>query len=95
MNTPHTRTTNRSRLALAASTLGLAIVLGGCSNAGEGALSGAALGAAGGAIIGSLYGGAGTGAAIGAVSGGIGGAVIGDQNSRRSEANYSQPRRDW
>lgn len=59
-----------------------AVGVGGCNNAGEGALSGAALGAGAGAIIGSFTGSAGAGAAIGAVGGVLGGAVIGDQNAR-------------
>ena len=94
MNTSNRRSGRLVRgLVVCSAALGLA-TLGGCDNAGEGALSGAALGAAGGAIIGSLYGGAGTGAAIGALAGGLGGAVIGDQNRRTNESSYPQ-RRDW
>jgi outer membrane lipoprotein SlyB len=63
------------------------LFLGGCNNAGEGALSGAALGALGGLAIGSLTGSAGKGAAIGAVAGGIGGAVVGDQNERNARSH--------
>lgn len=78
------------RTAKAASGLGLALsaglVLSGCSNAGEGALSGAALGAGAGAIIGSMFGGVGKGAIIGGAAGGLGGAVLGDQNARRAPA---------
>lgn len=85
MNT-HNRTLRPATLTLAASMLVATLGLGGCNNAGEGALSGAALGAGGGAIIGSLYGGAGTGAAIGAVAGALGGALIGDQNARNASA---------
>ncbi|MFN7022150.1 MAG: glycine zipper domain-containing protein [Phycisphaerales bacterium] len=88
---------NRSSRLFSAGVLsGLAAVgVGGCNNAGEGALSGAALGAGAGAIIGSLTGSAGTGAAIGAVGGALGGAVIGDQNARndaRAAAYSGQPR---
>ncbi len=78
-------TRNRSKLALATAALALcSMTMGGCNNAGEGALSGAALGALGGLAIGSLTGSAGKGAAIGAVGGAIGGAVIGDQNERNA-----------
>lgn len=56
--------------------------LGGCNNAGEGAISGTLLGAGAGAIIGSLTGSAGRGAIIGAAAGAIGGGVLGDQNAR-------------
>jgi hypothetical protein len=66
------------------------IMLSGCSNAGEGALSGAGIGALSGLAIGSISGNAGEGAAIGAVVGGVGGAVIGDQNRRKSEAAAQQ-----
>jgi len=69
-----------------------AVMSGGCSNAGEGAVSGAAVGALSGLAIGSLTGGAGTGAAIGAVAGGVGGAVIGDQNRRKDEAAQAASR---
>lgn len=64
----------------------LLLLAGGCSNAGEGALTGAGVGALSGLAIGSLTGEAGKGAAIGAVVGGVGGAVIGDQNRRKEEA---------
>ena len=70
------------------------VLLTGCNNAGEGALSGAALGAGAGAIIGSFTGSAGAGAAIGAAGGALTGGVIGDQNDRRS-ANYHQQPRTW
>jgi hypothetical protein len=66
------------------------IMLSGCSNAGEGALSGAGIGALSGLAIGSISGNAGEGAAIGAIVGGVGGAVIGDQNRRKSEAAAAQ-----
>lgn len=79
---------------MALSLAGLALLAGGCNNAGEGALSGAAVGAGAGAILGSLSGNAGTGAAIGAVAGGVSGGVIGDQNQRRNETYYG-PRRSW
>lgn len=80
------RIVNRRGLkSLSAAGLALSgVVLAGCNNAGEGALSGAALGALGGLAVGSVTGSAGKGAAIGAVAGGIGGAVIGDQNQRNS-----------
>lgn len=79
------RSFNRSKLAITAAGLALcSMTMGGCNNAGEGALSGAALGALGGLAIGSLTGSAGKGAAIGAVGGAIGGAVIGDQNERNA-----------
>ncbi|MCC6320473.1 MAG: hypothetical protein IT438_03435 [Phycisphaerales bacterium] len=69
-------------LALAALAL---LGMGGCNNAGEGALSGAALGAGLGAIIGSYTGSAGAGAAIGAAGGALGGALVGDQNERNEQ----------
>jgi len=83
------KTTNLNRLGrfVAAAALCGSLLLGGCNNAGEGALSGAALGALGGLAIGSLTGSAGKGAAIGAVAGGIGGAVLGDQNERSSRSH--------
>lgn len=62
-----------------------AVLLGGCSNAKQGAVSGAGVGALSGLAIGSLTGNAGQGAAIGAVVGGVGGAVIGDRNRRERE----------
>lgn len=79
----HTRTARRLARGGVALSLGLAaLVAGGCSNAGEGAISGATLGALGGMALGSLSGNMGEGAAAGAVIGGIGGAIIGDQNER-------------
>lgn len=69
---------------LAAVALGAAVCLvGGCNNAGEGALSGAGIGALAGMGLGALSGHMGSGAAAGAIIGGVGGMVIGDQNSRR------------
>lgn len=62
-----------------------AVVMSGCNNAGEGALSGAAIGALSGLAIGSLTGSAGKGAAIGAIGGAVAGGVIGDQNQRNRE----------
>jgi uncharacterized protein YcfJ len=73
----------------------VALTTTGCNNAGEGAFSGAALGAGAGAIIGSFTGSAGAGAAIGAVGGAIGGGVIGDQNERRSQAQYNPQPTTW
>ncbi|MCA3005538.1 MAG: YMGG-like glycine zipper-containing protein [bacterium] len=64
----------------------VALLGGGCNNAGEGALSGAAIGAGAGAIIGSLTGSAGRGAIIGGAAGAIGGGVLGDQNRRNNES---------
>lgn len=70
----------------------VAVILAGCNNAGQGALSGAAIGSLGGLAIGSLSGDAGKGAAIGAIAGAIGGAVIGDQNKRKEqEAQQAAP----
>lgn len=66
-------------------------VVGGCENAGQGAVSGGAVGALGGLAIGSLTGNAGAGAAIGAISGAVAGGVIGDQN-RRAQEQQSQMR---
>lgn len=66
----------------------VALLAGGCNNAGEGAFTGAGLGAASGAIIGSLTGSAGKGAIIGAAAGAVGGAVLGDQNERNSRERY-------
>lgn len=77
--------------------IGLATVLlaslaaGGCSNAGEGALSGGAMGAGAGAIVGSMFADAGKGALIGGAVGALGGAVIGDQN-QRNERNSQNDR---
>lgn len=93
MNTFHNGTRKSRITSFAASVCLIGAMagvgtMGGCNNAGEGALSGAALGALGGLAIGSLSGNAGAGAAIGAVSGGIGGAVIGDQNQRRERERY-------
>ena len=84
--TPSTHARRRFRRGSAAAA-GLAsmLLIAGCNNAGEGAVSGAALGALGGLAIGSLSGDAGKGAAIGAVAGGIGGAVLGDQNERNDD----------
>lgn len=79
----HTTAKKTIRTTLAAATIATAGLLGGCNNAGEGAVSGGILGALGGMAIGSTTGDMGKGAAIGAVLGGIGGAVIGDQNARR------------
>ena len=73
----------KRRHALSAVLAGSALVLAGCSNGGEGAVSGAALGALAGFGLGSLSGDAGKGAAAGAIIGGVGGAVLGDQNDRR------------
>ena len=67
------------------------LLLTGCSNAKQGAVSGAGIGALSGLAIGSLTGSAGKGAAIGAIVGGVGGAVIGDQNRRKAEAAAAQP----
>ena len=82
---------SRARLVMRAACIPGALlafgVIGGCENAGQGAMSGAAVGALSGLAIGSMTGNAGTGAAIGAVAGGVGGAVIGDQNRRRREGN--------
>src|SRR5262245_33762725 len=66
------------------------LLVAGCENAGQGALSGAGLGALSGLAIGSLTGDAGKGAAIGAIAGAVGGAVIGDQNRRQNEANAAR-----
>lgn len=86
---------NYVRMCLGTAVCAGSLVISGCDNAGQGALSGAAIGAGAGAIIGSFTGSAGTGAAIGAAGGAVGGAVIGDQNERRTnQSNYSQ-RRDW
>lgn len=71
----------RAGAVLAALAVG-AGALGGCNNAGEGAISGTLIGAGAGAIIGSLTGSAGRGAIIGAAAGAIGGGVLGDQNAR-------------
>ncbi len=65
---------------LVVASLGL---LGGCNNAGEGALTGAGVGALAGMGLGSLGGHMGRGAAAGAIIGAVGGLIIGDQNSRR------------
>ncbi|MFG0260307.1 MAG: glycine zipper domain-containing protein [Phycisphaerales bacterium JB041] len=86
----HWNTRRLGLAVLAAGSLSLAAVAGGCNNAGEGALSGATLGALAGMGLGSLTGDMGKGAAAGAIIGGVGGAVIGDQNirnSRRSNNN--------
>jgi len=70
-----------SLLALSAiASMGL---LGGCNNAGEGALTGAGIGALAGMGLGSLGGHMGRGAAAGAIIGAVGGLIVGDQNSRR------------
>jgi hypothetical protein len=74
----------RRRVAvLAAAAMLTTPFLGGCNNAGEGALTGAGLGALAGMGLGSLSGNMGKGAAAGAIIGGLGGLIIGDQNSRR------------
>ena len=83
MNTNPIRSHRSFGLACMASLLVVASTMGGCNNAGEGALSGAGIGALGGLAIGSLTGNAGAGAAIGAIGGGITGGVLGDQNERR------------
>ncbi len=83
---------NRRSGALLATLALTGVMVGGCNNAGEGAISGAALGALGGLAIGSLSGNAGAGAAIGAIAGGLGGGVIGDQNERNERRRYSS---DW
>lgn len=80
------------RRALVATLAGSALVLTGCANAGEGALSGAGLGALAGLVVGSMTGNAGDGAAIGAAIGGVGGAVIGDSNER-ADRRARTPRR--
>ncbi len=67
-----------------------ASLLGGCENAGQGAVTGASVGALSGLAIGSMSGNAGRGAAIGAIGGGVGGAVIGDQNNRNTQARNQQ-----
>lgn len=72
-------------------TLGAAAMIGGCNNAGQGAVSGAAIGSLTGLAIGSMTGEAGTGAAVGAVSGLVGGAIIGDQNRRQAQQPYYAP----
>ncbi len=81
---------NRSRRTLffALPAIALTATLGGCNNAGEGALSGAALGAIAGMGLGSLSGDMGKGAAAGAIIGGVGGAILGDQNQRHSAPVY-------
>jgi len=85
-----------ARLASVGTLAGVLAIAGGCSNAGEGAISGAGLGALGGLAIGSLYGSAGKGAAIGAVAGGVGGAVLGDQNERADRrARERHYHSDW
>ncbi len=86
-NTMTTGLVQRVGRVLSGVALSGTLLLGGCNNAGEGALSGAALGALGGLAIGSLTGSAGKGAAIGAVAGGVGGAVIGDQNERNARSH--------
>lgn len=74
-----------SGLGRAGLFLAAALAAGGCSNAGQGAVSGGAIGALGGLAIGSLTGDAGAGAAIGAISGAVVGGVIGDQNQRAEQ----------
>jgi hypothetical protein len=76
----------RRKLLAVLGVLSSAAVLGGCNNAGEGALSGGALGALAGMGIGSVFGDMGKGAAIGAIGGAIGGAVLGDQNARNNRS---------
>lgn len=73
-----------TRTVVLALALGTGL-LGGCENAGQGAVSGGAIGALGGLAIGSLSGNAGAGAAIGAISGAVAGGFIGDQNRRADE----------
>ena len=83
MNTKIMRRTRPVRVLLAVAAS--AALVGGCDNAGQGALSGGAIGALGGLAIGSLSGNAGAGAAIGAIGGAVAGGVIGDQNRRANE----------
>lgn len=71
------------RAGLLAAAIAAGSTLGGCNNAGQGALSGAGIGALAGMGIGSLSGGMGKGAAIGAIGGAIVGGILGDQNARR------------
>ena len=84
----------RSGRAALAGVARSGLVLAGCANAGEGAISGAGLGALAGLIIGSTSGNPGEGAAIGAAIGGVGGAVIGDQNERAERQSRHVPRHD-
>jgi hypothetical protein len=83
MNGKRTGSGNVGRVGLIAAALVTGSTLGGCNNAGQGALSGAGIGALAGMGIGSLSGNMGKGAAIGAIGGGILGGIIGDQNARR------------
>ena len=61
-----------------------ALIMGGCNNGVQGALSGAALGSLAGLGIGSVTGDRSDAVTIGAILGGVGGAIIGDQNARAS-----------
>ena len=77
-------TTNwRKAIAVAAACVP-ALLMGGCNNGTQGALSGAALGSLAGLGIGSVTGDRSDAITIGAILGGVGGAIIGDQNARAS-----------
>lgn len=77
------------RAAISAVAAGAFLLAPGCDNAGSGAVAGGLLGALGGLAIGSVTGSGGKGAVIGAVAGAAAGGVIGDQNARSSNRNYS------
>ena len=80
-----------TRGSLMLSLAGAGVVVSGCNNAAEGALSGAGLGALIGMGIGSTMGEMGDGAAVGALAGAGLGAILGDQNRRADE----RARSDW
>jgi hypothetical protein len=87
---------NFRQFGWAGAVVAAGLILGGCENAGQGAVSGATVGALSGLAIGSMFGSAGKGAAVGAIVGGAGGAIMGDQNRRQNErdaqANASRNR---
>lgn len=81
---PRFTRSSAASLSMSAFLFGISLLVSGCNNARQGAVSGAGIGALSGLAIGSLTGEAGKGAAAGAIIGGVGGAVIGDQNRRAS-----------
>ncbi len=83
MSNASSRTRKLGRAGVAAAALLGASALGGCNNAGQGAVSGGLIGALAGMGLGSLSGNMGKGAAAGAIGGAVLGGIIGDQNSRR------------
>jgi hypothetical protein len=80
------------RNTAAAALIGMAVLMGGCTNPNDPVqrtVGGGAIGAASGAALGAIAGG-GRGAAIGALLGGATGAVVGGATTPQPQPHYQQ-----